>query len=551
MDYETLVELIKSKMSDLQEALDKSPLAEKAGACIPIDNMLTAILAAYYYLNEEEVDIKADQPTNPDTGSDDEGSGKEEVDASTSSNITPYLPVDTDWSMVDWERRVLGDSDKDSKSERGYNPNNCLFWVPKSKDNDPYGFWDTYDEDNNFVNIVSIVADMFDYGSVSYKEFNRVHFHKTDRNFTIGFQHLTNDNVLKFFKEYILSNDLIYNELCHYFVHRLNKKDDNMAQSYRLQAADDEILKPVLFPDKSGDEKITTEMADAISLDKWEEAIEHFFSTNGLLQDTKKVSELTKKNRLRFALWAENQMIKYNGENNFRTVKKEENPDYVYPFKSVHYGEYNGYPACDLVELFQRVTRKEKKDVYDNPISYKSGFWFHDILKDALMLKSVAAEQIRYWWDKFYIVKIKKNYEKDLGVSSYIIDSGNNKVYRDVRKDKTLSAAICIYSAVRNNSFKMDGCSKRDDSNQWVKYDGKIYTIEEKQYSSGSGNIEDDRTMTMILLLGMLYETQHPGRSRTLYMLEKYWKDMWLLNGEKLTKVPKLEDYSKISRKKG
>jgi hypothetical protein len=575
-DNTSLREKFRSKMSVLQEALDNSPYAEKKGICIPIDDVLTAILAIYYYLNrdeveqtpnpekKDEVDVKPEQTPNPDTGSDDGGSGTGEVDDSASSDITPYLPIDTDWSKVDWKKRVLDRSKNNSKGKKGCDPSNSLFWVPESSENDPYGFWGFCKEDKNFIQIVQKAAATLNGSGGSYKQFNAIHFYNTDPDLTIGFQHLAVGNEQKLIEKHILKNPRIYEEMCRYFVYRLMDKADTSAQYYREQVLKDEII-----ADHLGN---NIKSANEMEYDDWLNAIKFFFSKSGVLKDGDYKPFFSKQDKIScLDSWAEENMKKYRDEKYLVPGIKLEKFQMDYN-RELKKGEENSKKA-KTNKTFNWKYIREEEDKYQaaglfqnssSPDSYHSGFWFYEIFKDVLLLKSIAAEQIKYWWKNFYIKEQSEDHEKYPGVKDRIIkylDFKDENFEKNIEEDSIYSSAVCIFSALGNNAFPANRASKMNEETQYVKYvkkeeDKKTKKVVEKeivhieltkdQYTTKPGRELEDRQEAMIFLLGMIYIRRNHGRHKVDYLLNNYWKNMWFINGELITKIPKNVDECKL-----
>lgn len=466
MDYETLVEFIKSKKPELQEALDNSPYAEKRGACIPMDDLLTVILAIYYYLNQESI--------------------QKDDDKNDSRN---------DWMESSyWDNRILSDDNIDRKNRsKGFSPSNCDFWTPE-KDTD--GLYNV--EGETFY--TKKVSEMFDYGGSSHKVFNRIHMYKQDPNFTIGYIHMASGSERDFLVDNIVSNKTIYDEMCQYIVYRLNKKDDNCACLYRLQAANDSEIKKVLFNGREN--KIRADEAEKVTIDEWMTAIRHFFSANGILKDGKYTGPLSKKKELScFAYWAESQMVYYSD--------KEHIKDYIDPeTQNTIEFDTQDFKGGKGALLFQTVN--------DNPLKCKRRFWFHDIFKDALLLKSIAAEQIKFWKNKYY-PKVVNNSKKIFGMHPEAISQNSFLVY-----------GVLSFANWANSAKNVEINSTYDEGTQILTF--KEISISSDQFLTSQDEFSDDKLKGIILLSCIRYEMLEDGsdnRSRTKYLIEKHLKNYW------------------------
>ncbi len=515
-----LLEAIKAKMPELQEALDNSPYAEEAGACIPIDNVITAILAIYYYLNKEEVeaepeqspnpdkinevDVEPEQTPNPDAGSDDEGSGIGEVED----------PASCDWMKSHyWKSRILSDDNGDRiNKKKGFSPFNCDFWTSE-KDTD--GLYNV--EGETFY--TKKVSEMFDYGGSSHKVFNRIHMYKDDPNFSIGYLHMASGRERKFFVNNIISNEIIFKEMCQYLVYRLNidkctdtDKDKDIskyAPLYRLQAANDVEIKKVLFKDR--EDNISADEVEKVTVNEWMAAIQRFFSTKGVLKAGEYTCPLSKKSkRSYFAQWAESQMKDY--------AQKENIKDYIDPktHTVVEYLTQNFEGGVGAL-LFETVD--------DNPLTCVRKFWFHDIFKDALLLKSIAAEQIKFWKNEFYPV-IVKNSKKILGAHPEQIPHNSFLVYG------VLSLANWANHAT---DLTLDVTFNEESKDLEFKAGKKEISISGDKFITNKSDLSEDKLKGIILLSCIryeMYEGKKSNRSRTRYIIKNHLKKYWEITAQ-------------------
>jgi hypothetical protein len=188
--------------------------------------------------------------------------------------------------------------------------------------------------------------------------------------------------------------------------------DSNNEPSYKWQAANDIAEIERVFPSNSQKAQQTnTEIksfADAvrngrisqITADEWLKAIQFFFSKAGVLRAEKTEGPLSGSTRTGLSYWAEKKSVLLKGCQSYLCAdlgrppaKNQKNCVFLnYPTHK--------YESIEGAKLFQHGD--------DDPDTFLSGFWFHDIVKDALLLKSVVNLQIEYWKPEFYSPSIDR-----------------------------------------------------------------------------------------------------------------------------------------------
>jgi hypothetical protein len=342
----------------------------------------------------------------------------------------------------------------------------------------------------------------------SKKVFNRIHLYPGDPNFSVGFPHLASDNERKLFLA-IRDNKTAFDDFCKYIVYRL-MNDSNNEPSYKWQAANEDVIRNFLFY-VSG--VVQGNEISKITATQWVDAVKLFFSEAGVLSTEERKGPLSGKEKTGLSYWAEQ---KCKSLLNCKTYLCAETGRP--PAKNQISCNFMKYPTKQFTPgggaaLFQQEN--------DDPNTFLSGFWFHDIVKDALRLKSVAAVQIQYWEDKFY----NKASEKMKKFFPDAEASDNNEAWN--------AGFLCMISWA--NSGGIDN----------LKFSCNISDLNTSLKLAGPKNIKFERvcentdlTDTKILLLWLAYNEYHritheekPDylRSRMRIIWNRYMRNKWQL----------------------
>lgn len=255
-------------------------------------------------------------------------------------------------------------------------------------------FMDIINEDNGaFARIIASLNIKKD----SHRSFDELHFH-TDPNLTIGFGHFANSNLNPFFekmknKKYSFGEETpetTKNILTSFFASKLTElSDDNF---FYKQILSDPIFNKeynnnyaIITNDLNIKKVLDTniEKLKELSFNDWREFIDSFLF-NHILQLKEGTTKLKrKKNGMNFWIdQIESYFTSLNEDEFFPKEYKNNREKFKYTDKKINY-------STNLIKLFPGKGQK-------------TGFWFNDILMEALTLVSLCNYQVDYFRSHFY-----------------------------------------------------------------------------------------------------------------------------------------------------
>ena len=389
-------------LNAMQEAWDSSPEAEASGQCLPVEEWLTAVLAAYA---KSEAAGEAAEDSDREESEDDGDWLKEEYwqdkllsikdvvyghpVAENEINLRPEpnlscKPLTVIPCMEFFSYFKKADGSIESKNGSGKTWYHVNFKGQEgyvARDNVMDGLSPVtcgYYQDPN-GKLKAMASTMLNAGKASYRVFNRIHMYPGDFSLTLGFAHFASENGVGLL-ERLRSEPKAFRQFCRYLAYRLCT-DRKSGSAYPLQAANDPLIRQSLFPERSTE--IKPEELAGLSPEQWLAAMDAFFSKSAVLRAAGKDGgargEISGSMRNSLDAWAEKQ---------FASQKSGELGSYS---RGLTYEKDDG-SKTKIPNLFPS----------SDPDTTVNGFWFYDLVKDALRLKTTADVQVKFWEEHYY-----------------------------------------------------------------------------------------------------------------------------------------------------
>jgi hypothetical protein len=241
----------------------------------------------------------------------------------------------------------------------------------------------------------------------SRRVFDELHFNENDQNLTIGFGHFATHNINAFFKEMNdKGNEEIKNSIIDIFAYKLYKNKDD---KYYKQILDDPIINTVSI---AKDIELNVDDLSLLTFKEWRKFINKIIFDK--LVNLDKESIEASKTKYGIDLWS------YKISKDKREEKKFHGIKVPFPGRS----------------------------------DEGSGFWFNDIMIDALKLRRICRYQVEFFERHIYYYDTKNCVEQFLN-QNYSI-----KAKKDIAACKGLIASIISY--ISSGSYNFTFCKKSE-----------------------------------------------------------------------------------------